>query len=412
MDFGDDGVFNVNNWKDALEAPVLEYTLNYLFRYSPNTGTSWITFKGQLWYQRNTYQNDTSYTIASKANKVYMYTPTDGILDVSPYYFAYYNDISPDGFNKGKKAIKTQPTRKKTNPDYGKGYPMLKCKLQIGDKYWDGSKWTKKQEKYWNGTGWVYPEEPTFYINFNNSPKNGAEEGFACFQWQDVAPNFDFKSKISDKCWAIPIKRSDNISGTMKFTMYTPSQFGPVFDGTNYTTNWKTLCPVVFMKGFELSYLYTDTSEWYLKEESENNDIVYTNEVDTAFSREYDDNIEMKINTYTDNVPISRLFVMTGDNNEFTTKYVNSDTTSTARQPEYLLIEKMLNHYTDKKLVYDTSIKYKSKTNKESAPFYRYEFNFDSIDTFKENGKNKSFIMDSYTHDVANNSINIKFIEW
>ena len=409
---GDDGVFNVNNWKDVLEAPVLEYTSKEPLRYSPNTGTSWITFKGQLWYQRNTYQNKTSYTIASKSDKTYMYTPTDGILDVSPYYFAYYSDISPDGFNKGKKPVKTWPTRKKTNPDYGKGYPMLKCKLQIGDKYWDGSKWTTKPEKYWDGSKWVYPAEPTFYINFNNSPKNGDEEGFACFQWQDVAPNFDFKSKISEKCWAIPIKTSDNISGIMKFTIYTPSQFGPVFDGTNYTTNWKCLCPVIFMKGFELNYIYTDTSEWYLKEESENDDIVYTNEVDAGFSREYDDSIEMKINTYTDNVPISRSFVMTGDNNEFTTKYINSDTTPTARQPEYLLIEKMLNHYTDKKLIYETSIKYKSKTNKESAPFYRYEFDFDTIDTFKDNGKNKSFVMDSFTHDVVNNSINIKFIEW
>ena len=412
MGNGDDGVFNVNNWKDALEAPVLEYTSKEPLRYSPNTGTSWITFKGKLWYQRNTYQKDTSYTIASKADKIYMYTPTDGILDVSPYYFAYYSDISPDGFNKGKKAVKTWPTRNKTNPDYGKGYPMLKCKLQIGDKYWDGSKWTTKPEKYWDGSKWVYPAEPTFYINFNNSPKDGSEEGFACFQWQEVAPNFDFKSKISEKCWAIPIKKSDNITGIMKFTLYTPSQFGPVFNGTNYTTNWKCLCPVIFMKDFELNYIYTDTSEWYLKEESENDDIVYTNEVDAGFSREYDGNIEMKINTYTDNVPISRSFVMTGDNNEFTTKYVNSDTTSTARQPEYLLIEKMLNHYTDKKLIYETSIKYKSKTNKDSAPFYRYEFDFDSIDTFKENGKNKSFVMDSYTHDVVNNSINIKFIEW
>ena len=72
----------------------------------------------------------------------------------------------------------------------------------------------------------------------------------------------------------------------------------------------------------------------------------------------------------------------------------------------------MLNQYINKKLIYETSIKYKSKTNKDSAPFYRYEFNFDSIDTFKDNGKNKSFVMDSFTHDVANNSINIKFIEW
>ena len=412
MATGDDDVFNVNTSKDALEAPVLEYTSKEPLRYSPNIGTSWITFKGKLWYQRNTNQNKTKYTIASKSDKVYMYTPTDGILNVSPYYFAYYNDINIDGFNKGKKAVKTWPTRNKTNPDYGKGYPMLKCKLQIGDKYWDGSKWTKKQEKYWDGSGWVYPEEPTFYINFNNSPKDGDEEGFACFQWQDVAPNFDFKSKISEKCWAIPIKKTDNITGIMKFTIYTPSQFGPVFDGTNYTTNWKCLCPVIFMKDFELNYIYTDTSEWYLKEESENDDVVYTNEVDAGFSHEYDGSIEMKINTYTDNVPISRSFVMSGDNNEFTTKYVNSDTTPTARQPEYLLIEKMLNHYTDKKLIYETSIKYKSKTNKDSAPFYRYEFVFDSIDTFKENGKNKSFVMDSFTHDVANNLINIKFIEW
>ena len=408
---GDTALINPANFKDVLECPVLEYTSKEPLRYSPNTGTSWITFKGQLWYQRNTNQDDVDYVIASRDKKTYMYTPTDGILGVSAYFFAHYEKITDKGFYSGKNVLKYWPTRKKDNADYDKGYPMLKCKLQIGDKFWDGSKWTTKPESEWTGTGWTNPGEPTFYINFNNSPKDGAEEGFACFQWQDVAPNFDFKSKISDKCWAIPIKKSDNISGIMKFTIYTPSQYGPLFDGTSYTTNWKCLSPVVFMKGFELNYIYTDTSAWYLKEESENNDIVYTNEVDTNYSREYD-NIEMKINTYTDNVPISRSFVMTGDNNEFTTKFVNSDTTSTSRQPEYLLIEKMLNHYASKKLIYETSIKYNSKTNKDSAPFYRYEFAFNSTDTFKDNGKNRSFVMDSYTHDVRSNSIKIKFIEW
>lgn len=408
------GELNVNNWTDCLECPVLEYTSSEPLRYSPNAGTSWITFKGDLWYQRNTYQNDTRYKVINETDKFIMQAPVDGIMGVDAYFFAHYSEWEKYTYvDKSKKVLKWWPTRSKNDPDYGKGYPMLKCKLQIGDKFWNGTSWGPKPEPTWNGTSWVGGDEPTFYINYNNSPSNGSDEGFACFQWQKVAPNYSYTSKLSGDCWGIPIKKSDNVSGILKFTMYTPSQFGPLFKGTDYTTPWYLLSPVVFMKDFELNYVYTDNSAWYLKEEKDNNDIVYTNEVETSFSKELDSDIEMKINTYSDNVPISRSFVMYGDNNEFMTKFRNytcQDGSTTKRQPEYIHIEKLLDHYMNKKLIYNASIKNNAL---QLYPFAKYNIDFDSVDTFKnDDGSIKSFILDSYEQDLKNGSVKINLIEW
>ena len=72
-------------------------------------------------------------------------------------------------------------------------------------------------------------------------------------------------------------------------------------------------------------------------------DIVYSNTVDTDFVNEYED-IEMKINTYTNNVPVSRSFVMCDNTNSYVTKHYNK-ATETTREMEYHIIEKILDHY-------------------------------------------------------------------
>lgn len=393
--------FNVNNWTDVLEAPVLEYTSHEALRYSPNVGFSWITIKGDLWYQRNTLQSDQRWLTTSIENKYIADYPVDGILDVSPYFLAHYSDWEKYTYTDSKKKlVKSWPTRGKSDPEYGKGYPMLKAKLQIGDKYWNGLKWTTT--------------DSTFYINYNNDPKDGATEGFACFQWQTIAPNYDYTAKIDDRCWAIPIRSSDNVSGVLKFTLYTPSQYGPLFKGTSYVVPWYLLSPVVFMKGFELNYVYTDTNAWYLKEEKDDNDIVYANEVEAEFSRKYDKDIEMKINTYTDNVPISRSFVMYGDNNTFKTKFYNTvgepDVLGriVSRQMEYIHIEKLLDHYISKKVIYEASVKLRN-SGLSFLPHIRSKIDFTNTETVLND---KNFVLDSYVFDLKRGSAKIKLVEW
>lgn len=401
----DNANIQVASYIDVLQNPVLEYTLPEPLRFSPNVGTSWITIKGELLYQ-HTKNDGTHHYIINTAEKSIVTHPLDGILDVDKgSYIAYdldqYNSKGSPEKTKNKYIAKQWPTRSKDHADYGKGYPLLKCKLQIGDKYWNGSAWTTT--------------DSTFYINFNNSPSDGATETFNCWEWQKIAPNYTFTDKLDDnECWAIPIKKSDNVSGRLTFTLYTPSQLGPMFEGSSVLVPWKALFPIVYMQGFELNYVYTDTSRWYLADEKKDDeDIVYSNTVDTTYNREYED-IELKINTYTDNVPISRSFMMFGINNEYVTKFFNT----VARKSnilEYHNIERILSHHIDKKLIYETTLKcYAPNTNDEYVmPLYAHEISLSSVNTFKnENGNNKRFMLDSYEMDLKNNNITTKLIEW
>ena len=387
---------------DLLEQPVLEFTSPEPLRYSPNTGTSWITIKGDLFYQCNTQQKGAvNLNIVNNSDKYYTFSPVENVTQTSPYKYKVSSTYTSGGwFNWSETTYtRTMNTRKPGDSGYGTGWPLLKCKLQIGDKYWNGSAWTTT--------------DSTFYINYNNSPSGGAEETINVLEWTSIAPNFDFTKNIDkDKCWAIPITKEDDLCGNLKFTLYTPSQMGPVLNEWSHKMKWTMMFPVIFMKDFELSYIYTDDTRWWLKDDKTENDVVYTNTVDTDYTRTYDKDIECKINSYTDNVPISRSFVLTSSK-DFVTSLTNT-VTNNNQQMEYQLIEKMLDHYSQKKLIYEATVEYYStKSNIRFFPYIKHYFNFDNVDTFKNSdGSLKTFVIDSYTFEPKYNNIKVKFIEW
>lgn len=408
----------IDEYRDCFECPVLEYTMPESIRFSPNVGTSWITIKGSLLYQCNTLQDNVKYHIVNTNNKTIQTMPVNEVLDVNPYSLRIYKTELMDykyddnGFpvsTKDKFVIKRFPDRNSSHADYGKGFPMQKFKLQIGDKYWNGTSWTTT--------------ESTFYINFGNNPSDGATETFNCFEWQSVSPNYNFTSKLDeDDVWAIPITKADNVYGQLKLTVYTPSQMNPLFDSTQgYLSRmlipWKALFPVVYMKDFEVNYAYTDNSVWYLKsDEKEESDIVYTNTSDTQINREHDD-IECKINSYLDNVPISRSFVIYR-NNKFLGKVTNTSTNDT-NLIEYQIIEKYLSHYNTKKIIYEATVYYWGEGSRwwysYVEPHTRNEFIFnkEDITTFNyDDGTPRPFVVDSYIFDLVTNTVKAKFIEW
>lgn len=398
--------FDVFTYRSATECPVLEYTLKEPIRYSPNTGKSWITIKGSLLYQRNTLQSDTRYHVVSTSNKTIEYMPLNDVLDVDPYAMSIYDSdkYSNEGFvtsTKSKHVSKYFPNRGKNDADYGKGYPMQKFKLRIGNKWWSGLAWSDVEQ--------------SFYVNFGNNPKNGETETFNCFEWQEVSPNFDFQDglEVDSNVWAIPIRPSDNVSGLLQLTVYTPSQMNPLFTSSR-SMIWKTMFPVIYMKGFEVNYVYSDNHVWFMKEDTkkEDEDIVYSNTVDTDFVNEYED-IEMKINTYTNNVPVSRSFVMCDNTNSYVTKHYNK-ATDTTREMEYHIIEKILDHYITKKLIYEATITaYNDSNSFVFKPHLKHEVTSTTVDTFKnDDGSSKLFIVDTYEFDVKQNTAKVKFIEW
>lgn len=390
------GSFVVINNENLLEQPVLESRLDDPIVYSPKTGISWITFKGDLFYQCNRKNVSTA---INTTNKYYTFSPMDDATDTTSFIYETSYNLN-DHYNTTYTA--KMPRRSSASQDYGKGWPILKAKLKIGDKYWNGSTWTTT--------------ESVFQINYSNRPKNGAEETINCFEWTSVAPNFNYESKIDTDCWAIPIKPTDNVAGNLSFTLYTPSQLRPVFttktywwDEWEYPTSWTELFPVIYMKDIELNYVYTDTGVWYLTEEENDNDILYTNEVDTNYTREMED-IECKINTTINNIPVSRSAVC-DYNKKFIDKLYHFDIDNSCTFEEALII-KYLNHYSSKKLILEASINTYGGRGK-FAPYSRYMFIFNQTDVFNNSdGSRKYFFVDDYTLDVKNQTAKVKFIEW
>lgn len=400
-----------------LEQPVLEYTSDIPIKYCPDSGTSWITIKGDLWYQSNYHDlsNNLILRVINPDNPdgpIYAQYPYDGMIKSSAYRPKASNDWL-NGFvayqSEDRKNYKNLyfPARSSSDADYGKGFPMLKCSLQIGDYYWDA-----------DYQGWT-TQPATFYINYNNSPAAGAQETFACLQWQTIAPNHNYEDKIGENCWAIPIKKSvdgHKVTGKLKFTLYTPSQLKPLYDnwyntyGHTYGLNWNVLFPVIYMKGFELNYVYTDNLEWWKPSKEKDDDIVYSNTVSAGFNREHDA-VEFKVNSYSDGVPISRSFVLNSDN-EFMTNVTNGDTGYTYNMEKHY-IEKLINHYKSPKLILETSVNYVNpKSYERFDPRVKHYIDFESINTFKNNEDNKVFLVDSFDINCKENTAKVKYIEW
>lgn len=393
------------NIRTSVEQPVLEYTSDIPVKWCPETGTSWITIKGDLWYQCNVSNDDISCWIVDVSNQHYSTIPWDGLGHQGPYIPWISTSLSDNGaFYIEPSKSGTQmwmATRNKTYADYGKGWPMLKCSLQIGDYYWDA-----------DYQGWT-TQPATFYINYNNNPSGDTEETFACMQWQTIASNHTYEDKIGENCWAIPIKESvdgHKVTGKLKFTLYTPSQLGPLYDRWSSGTNWQVLFPVIYMKGFELNYVYTDDERWWELSEEKDDDIVYSNTVTAGFNREHDA-VEFKVNSYSDGVPISRSFVLNSDNT-FMTDVTNGDTGYTYNMEKHY-IEKLINHYKSPKLILETTINYVDPINYERFdPRVKHYIDFESINTFKNNDDNKTFLVDSFEINCKENTAKVKYIEW
>lgn len=391
------GKFKVDAISETLlEQPVLEYRSEDPLRYSPTTGTSWITFKGDLYYQCNTNADSDLY-IVNPDSKYYTFSPVDGMTQTEPYRMTLSETWKEKGFLWWSKTTvsRTMPSRSSGSTDYGKGWPLLKAKLQIGDKYWNGSIWTTT--------------ESTFYINYNNAPSGGEEETIKVLGWSQVAPNYDYKTNLNvDNCWAIPITAADNVQGKLIFTLYTPSQLKPLTDDWDYALSWMVLFPVIFMKDLELNYVYTDNTAWYLSDEKEESDLTYTNTIDSNYNREADE-IECKINTYTGAVPISKSFVSLS--NKFVSKVYNVST-GQSLIPEYQIIHKRLEHYLEKKFVYETTVRAipANQNTVKFEPFTKLTIDFDNEDLTVL--KDRLFVVDSYERNLAANTAKYKFIEW
>lgn len=337
---------------NKFELPVLEYTVDEQIMWRPSTGISWLTVGGDLYFQYNGAKygekGKQTLNIVNTTSKYYTTAPVDKATDIDgSKYCSLFRDYD-----------------RYKDTSYGKGFSEWKMKLQIGNKYWNGTKWTTT--------------DSTFYICYNNNPSNRDDEYLPAFEWASIVPNTDYTDKVGENCYAIPIPSDEEFNknkykkysgwnkddipsfGSMKLTIYTPLML-PV-DLVSFFTDywhvdvsgpWYNLAPIIYCKDFDIDYVYTDSASWYSQSKDDSDkDVVYTNVINESYTNEFD-KLELKLNTQIKDKPISRSYVCTSDGYLKNMKHICGDE---SKEQEKNIIDFYYYHHKEPKKIYTCNV--------------------------------------------------------
>lgn len=379
--------FNALNC-DMFEKPVLEYNIGESINWKPATGTSWITIKGDLFYQYNGAKygekGKATLNIVNTDKHFYTTAPVDKAVDISDQKYCSL-------------------VRKNTSEDYGKGFEMWKMKLQIGDKYWNGNVWTTTPS--------------TFYVRYNNNPDGTNDEYIPAFEWMSTVNNKNFKDKVGVDAYCIPIAATDSSApafGVMKLTLYTPALipndllplFKSIYKDSYVDCSWINLPPCIFCKDFEVGYVYTDTNVWWNNHEDNNdNDKVYIGYIDDNYVNDFDA-IEFKINTALQDKPISRSFVTTSGGYLATMKHKQGNE---SKAQEYNVIDEYLDHHSERRVIFEHNMHEYFKPNEKFSKTQYYDADLGQMADTDFDG---TLMIDTQSWDIRDNNNRIKFIEF
>jgi len=366
-------LFSLNKF----ELPVLEYTNSEVINYTPASGTNWIYIKGDLFYQYNGAKygekNKSTLNIVNTDKLYYTTAPVDKAVDIDESkYCNCYRDYEhyKDTY-------------------YDTGFSTWKMKLQIGDKYWNGSYWTSS--------------ESTFYIKYNNNPSDRGDEYLPAFTWMKCVDTTNYKDKVGQDAYCIPIHDTDVINGQLKLTIYVPrllpvemeELFRYLYGDSYIDVSWMNMSPVIFCKDFELGLTYTDGSKWWDNHEVDTNkkDKVYTGYINDDSVNEFD-GLEFKINTSVEDRPISRSYVILSNGKYLKTlRHKGSDSNT----QEYNIVDLYLDHYSDRKVIYTRAME----------GYYTPDKTF-----YKTSLGGNTMVIDSQEYDIRSDNNTVKFIEF
>lgn len=391
------GLCKVQDIYDRIyEKPVLEYNSPDTLNYSPKDGTSWIVINNKLWYQQNKPDYHDTYPSATGnvQVKVTNYTspqkqlmfPIEGCTSAPPYMarqYYYTNQSSSAQYSLGTSGFE--------------GWEMLRMKLQIGDKYWNGSSWTTT--------------DSTFYLKYSGEAKdvsNSNNKTFSYLSWMSIQNNTTYQDKVGTDGYAIPITSSDGVVGKLKLTIYTPRLLPHGTWEYSYIADedllWWDRGPVVFMKDFSVDYVYTDNSAWWLNQQSDTRDIKYTN--DSSKDRyKYENTIECKINSWQEGHPIAKSFPIVNFQYNQDTVCEFLETISDGSDHDYPqaqemnIVQRQLRHY---KAPMKT---FKCHRKSMLAPWKRVLMN----DALELDG---TYVVDSQEFNVRNRNATITLVEY
>ena len=380
----------------TLEKEALSYNSDYELCFSPKDGTSWIVFNAKLYYQQDVFGpgfTNAPMPIDFKELTTSM-IPFDNLTDIEPYDMAYTGQES--GYT-------VYARRSSSYQHFGEGFPLLKIRLRIGDKYWDGTQWTTTNS--------------TFYMNFAKryTDKHDVEyEAVRYYDWLDAISNSDYESKVGAEGYCIPIQKSDCVCGDVHIDIFMPMMMdrGMFFAADrNDLIPWYQLAPVVFMKDFKVDYVYTDESEWYLNEEVETDDVKYCNETKDTYK--YEKNNDLKINSWQTQRPISKSFPIVnfiGDGNNGNPQGVERCEYLVGlwdywyqytQEQEYNLIGRELRHYEEPRIVYNAN------RGQWLNPWCRVQ-----LSDASEISDLKKFVVDTQEYDVREHNNRVRMVEF
>lgn len=390
--------------EDALaEKPLLTYENNDNIIFKPATGTTWITIKSDLFFQRNqrvilSGSNSNYLYVVNSTDHVYATVPFDGEVKVGDQSF----DSEPllGEFNDNNEVVSVAGTsRTSLDSAFKTGFELLPFRVQLGNKWWNGSSW--------QSTSCI------FYVKHTNEPDDDKEETVVTLKWMKIVPNTTYVDKVNESAYAIPIAYNDDNApscGTLKIEMMCPRMIPKAWHdlwpnndarGNAISFNWAStpgsslgFGPCVYIKGFECNIVYTDTSIWWMDKADSDTDIVYSNKVeDDDYINEYDA-LELKINTAVEEKPISKSFVSDGNKYIRDMIYVYE---GSAKPQEETLIDMYHEHYVNPCKEFTVNARYRV------SPYHKFTFGTTI---------SGEFVYDSQTWDVRKAVSEIKFIEY
>lgn len=332
-------------------------TLRQIASYKTTEIPSKLSFENYVTMKRWYSSNSTNAPILEMFNYV---SDTDVALLYDDYYFLIDLQINFD-------TIFSSYVPKEDNIAAGEGEKQalangmfIPIKLQIGNKFWNGTAWTTTDTKF------------NLYFELGDSKQ-------LYNKWYGVKNQTFYYDELDGTGQKIPILKSDYLVGNPIVRLY-----APVYTTSTYSIFYGT----IWMKDFE--FTLTKKSN-LLGVQKENTDTIYQNVIDDDFVNEFD-SIKLDINTDVNKGLCYSSVLIKNDSNNFELLNEVSSLTNSTKKQEYNIIENLVELY--------------NAPNKKLLLNLKNEFKPYSI--LDVNGE--KYIIDSYSKDYYSNSTELTII--
>lgn len=246
--------------------------------------------------------------------------------------------------------------------DFNPDNLWINCKLQYGNKFWDGN--------YWR----------TYDCMFRLPIDNNDQDDHCINQNFPVKNTITWEMGIDESGYAIPLPSNEVLTGKPKFTLYAPHKF----DGSYR-------CDAVWLSNFDIVAKVAT----FEIDKDKDSDTEYSNVIDSDFVNEFEEE-EFKICTWDNKeANYSAVAYKTGSYYQFLDNVYNKSTQEYLRCEQHL-IKRLVNQYSEPSVILTLNLK-------NNIKLYA---------TLTDNQlPNKTFIVDYISTDWRFNKAEIKLIE-